>query len=59
MVPAALFTTLFGLEYIQCSVLSIAIPIVTFSVVPAFLGAYIHVCETYYCMICCAYPIVL
>ena len=27
-----LFTTLFGLEYIQCSVLSIAIPIVTFSV---------------------------
>ena len=27
---AALFTILFGLEYIQCSVLSIAIPIVFF-----------------------------
>ena len=31
---AALFTTLFGLEYIQSSVLPIAIPIVCFSVGP-------------------------
>ena len=31
---AALFTTLFGLEYIQSSVLPIAIPTVTFSVGP-------------------------
>ena len=54
---AALFTTLFGLEYIQCSVLSIAIPIVTFSVGPMWhllqcliLGVILY-CIVLYCII--------